>query len=160
MSEPVRPHRPWHSRAFRPGLLVTLFLLWVTADSFLFLSRFRTIHRGSLWDYSGHSTIPAGTPDESGSLELRMGGGALTLAWYDRLMSTADYVGSEERIRRPDDLRTIWLPRIRIEEDAVLRTHALAIPTWTILATWLAAWSALLRRSVKRHRSAGPTSGP
>ncbi len=147
--------RLWHSRTFRLGMLVTAFFVWLVADSFLFFSRYRTIHRGSLWDYSNYSVLPAGVPDESGSLSLTLGGGAFSVAWLDHLHENASYVGEDERLRTPDWVRVVWLPKIRRSQDAFIRIHSMDIPTWTILAGWLAVWSILLRRSLKRQREFG-----
>lgn len=53
------------ARIFWLGLLVTGFFLWLTIDSLFYMTAYRTIHRGSLRDWSGERVI-TGAPDEVG----------------------------------------------------------------------------------------------
>jgi hypothetical protein len=147
--------RSWflHSRTFWLGLLVSSFFLWLTIDSHLNTSIIRTIHRGSWRDWSSESRIPAGTPDESGSLMLELAAGAVGFSWLDRLEKDADYSGDDERGKADPQLRKIWFPRIINEQDSVMRIRGADLPTWLLLATWLAIWVRLLVKSRRRHRS-------
>ena len=151
-SPPCLP-KSWflHSRTFWLGLLVTAFVVWLTIDSHLHTSVLRTIHRGSLRDWSGESTIPSGTPGESGSLVLGLMGGAVAVTWIDQLAPEADYSGRDERERAEPRLRKIWLPKLFTERDSLMRRRGAYLPTWVLLACWLAIWARQLAKSKQRH---------
>ncbi|MCW1884432.1 hypothetical protein OKA04_06790 [Luteolibacter flavescens] len=152
--------RTWflHSRTFWLGLLVTSFFIWLTVDSHVNTSVIRTIHRGSWRDWSATSTIPAGTPAESGSLMLELAGGAIGIRWLDELMRDASYSGNDERGKADPKFRKIWLPKIVNDRDSVMRIRGAYLPTWVLLAAWLGLWAWQLLKSGKRLRI-HPASG-
>lgn len=161
MPSPPSLPKSWflHSRTFWLGLLVTAFFVWLMVDSHLNTSVLRTIHRGSLKDWPGESTIPAGTPDESGSLMLELAGGAVGVSWLDHLPENADHSGNDERGKADPRLRKIWLPRFTNEQDSFMRIRGAHLPTWLLLACWLAAWAWQLAKSKQRHRTYLPPGG-
>jgi len=154
LNHPSLP-RSWflHSRTFWLGLLVSAFFAWLTIDSHLNTSIIRTIHRGSLRDWSNESKFPPGTPDESGSFMLVLAGGAVGFRWLDQLHDDADYSGNDERGKADPELRKIWLPRITNEKDSSMRIHGADLPTWVILGSWLGIWAWQLSKSKRRHRT-------
>jgi hypothetical protein len=153
-SPPSLPRSWWlHSRTFWLGLLVSAFLIWLTIDSHLNTSIIRTIHRGSLRDWSSENTIPGGTPAESGSLMLVMSGGTVGFTWIDQLMRHASYSGNDERGPADPKQRKIWLPKIINEQDSVMRRRGAGLPTWVLLAAWLGICIWQLVKSRNRHRS-------
>ena len=148
------------SRTFWLGLLVTAFLTWLMVDSFANLSVLRTIHRGSLKDWSHSSRIPAGTPDETGSLVLVSGHGALRITWLDEIVADADYSGNDERGPATGDWKPRWLPSVFSEKDAVFRRRGGILPTWIPLSVWLLVWVTCLKRSARRHCRDFPVESP
>ncbi|WP_035607965.1 hypothetical protein [Haloferula sp. BvORR071] len=141
------------TRTFWLGLLVTAFFLWLTADSFLYLTAYRTIHRGSLRDWSEESVIAGSVPDESGSFVAQIYGGCIFLIWNDHIAPNASYYGTDERTRLTADDTFSWTPGIFSQADSMLRYRGVRIPTWLFLATWLGIWTYLLLKSARRHRS-------
>lgn len=159
MAASLRSRLP-RSRTFWLGLLVTTFLTWLMVDSFANLSVLRTIHRGSLKDWSYSSRIPAGTPDETGSLVLLLGHGVLRVTWLDEIRADADYSGSDERGPATGDWKPRWLPSVFNEKDAVFRMRGAALPTWIPLLIWLLVWLTLLKRSARRRSRDFPVGSP
>lgn len=120
-------------------------------DSFANFSVLRTIHRGSLKDWSYSSQIPAGTPDETGSLMLVSGHGALRVTWLDEIRADADYSGNDERGPATGKWKPRWLPAVFSEKDEVYRSRGALLPTWIPLTAWLIIWAMLLKRSSSRR---------
>lgn len=139
------------SRTFWLGLLVTAFLLWVMVDSFANLSILRTIHRGSLKDWSYSSQIPTGTPDETGSLMLLLGDGVLRVTWLDEIGADWNYSGNDERGPATGEWKPRWLPAVLSEKNEIFRSRGAMLPTWIPLSVWLFIWAALLKRSSSRR---------
>ena len=154
MPSPSLP-RSWflHSRTFWLGLLVTASFTWLTIDSLLYLTAYRTIHRGSWKDWSNKSTIPAGTPDESGSFVAKIYGGCIFVSWHDRIGENADYYGTDERKRLTDDDDFYWTPMIFPGGQTGTRTIGFRLPTWCLLLLWLGIWGFLLAKTRRRHLS-------
>ena len=132
-------------------MLVTLFFAWLTVDSLLYLTAYRTIHRGSWRDWSEESVIPAGTPDETGSFVAKIYGGCFFVSWSDHLIENADYYGTDERVLLTPDDRFYWTPRIFLGGDSTCRHIGARFPTWLLLALWFVVWVWFLRKSRKRH---------
>ena len=153
-SAPSLP-RTWliHSRTFWLGGLDFAFFVWLTIDSHLNTSVIRTIYRGSWRDWSSDSSIPAGTPAESGSLMIELAGGTVGVNFLDQLKRNADYSGTDERGKAQPGFRKIWIPRIINERDSVMRIRGAHLPTWLLLALWLGIWLRQLVKSRCRHRS-------
>jgi hypothetical protein len=139
------------SRTFWLGLLVTAFLAWLMVDSFANFSVLRTIHRGSLKDWSYSSQIPAGTPDETGSLMLLSGHGVLRVTWLDEIGADADYSGDDERGPATGKWKPCWLPVVFSQKDEAFRSRGALLPTWIPLSAWLIIWAAFLKRSSSRR---------
>lgn len=161
--QPTSLPRSWllHSRTFWLGLLVFIFFIWLTVDSHLNMSIIRTIHRGSWRDWSNETTIPAGTPAESGSLMLMLSQGAIGVRWLDQMTwPGAAYGGDDERGKPYPGISTIWLPKVVNERDSVMRYRGVQVPTWIPLAGWLGIWAWQLARSKRRHRAFLPPAAP
>ncbi|WP_367871363.1 hypothetical protein [Luteolibacter sp. Populi] len=141
------------TRTFRLGLLVTAFFLWLTIDSLFYLTAYRTIHRGSLRDWSSERVIPGGTPDETGSFTAMIYGGCIHVGWNDRNAENASYYGTDERVRLTESDRFSWTPRVFWGADSIMRHRGVRIPTWLFLLAWLGIWSYFLLKSARRHRS-------
>lgn len=140
----------FYSRTFWLGWLATGFLVWLTVDSFLYLTAYRTIHRGSWRDWSEESVIPA-TPDETGSFVAKIYGGCFFVSWSDHLNENADYYGTDERVRLTPDDDFYWSPRMFWGADSMARRFGARLPTWLLLLTWLGLWAWFLRKSHKRQ---------
>ncbi|MCW1924174.1 hypothetical protein OKA05_16530 [Luteolibacter arcticus] len=118
------------------------------------MSIIRTIHRGSWRDWSNETTIPAGTPAESGSLMLMLAWGAVGVRWNDEInWPGAGYGGNDERGKPYPGIPTIWLPKVTNERDSVMRYRGVEVPTWILLVGWLGIWAWQLDRSKRRHRA-------
>ncbi|WP_035607958.1 hypothetical protein [Haloferula sp. BvORR071] len=127
--------------------------MWLTIDSLFYLTAYRTIHRGSLRDWSNERVIPGGTPDESGSFVAKIYGGCVFLSWSDHIAANADYYGTDERVRLTEEDDFYWTPRVFWQTDSLTRHRGVRIPTWLFLMGWLAIWSCFLVKSARRHRS-------
>ena len=155
--------RTWllHTRTFWLGLLVTAFFLWLTVDSFLYVTAYRTIHRGDWRDWSEETVIPAGTPAETGSFVAKIYGGCIFVSWSDHLAENASYYGTDERTRLTADDNFLWTPRISGGRDSLARGFGIRVPTWLLLLGWLGIWARLLVKSRRRQLSyLAPGSSP
>jgi hypothetical protein len=145
--------RTWflHTRTFWLGLLVTAFFIWLTVDSFLYVTAYRTIHRGDWRDWSEETALPPGLPDETSSFVAKIYGGSVIIFWTNQVSENADYYGVDERERLTKDDDFYWTPALFTGgADHVFGGR---IPTWLLLLVWLGAWARLLVKSRRRQLS-------
>lgn len=147
--------RTWflHTRTFWLGLLVSTFFIWLTVDSFLYVTAYRTIHRGDWRDWSEETVIPAGIPDETGSFVAKIYGGCVFVSWSDHLAENAGYYGTDERTRLTADDDFLWTPLISSGRNSLARGFGIRVPTWLLLLGWVGIWARLFVKSRRRQRS-------
>ena len=145
--------RTWflHTRTFWLGLLVTAFFIWLTVDSFLYVTAYRTIHRGDWRDWSEETVIPPRTPAETGSFVATIYGGCIFIFWKNRIPEHTYYHGADERERLTENDKFYWTPMLFTGGTAPL--FGGRIPTWLLLLGWLGIWARLLVKSRRRQLS-------
>ena len=142
----------WQSSIFRLGMIITVILLFLLVDSFRFVTRYATVHRGSWRNYAHSSVIHSAAP-ESGSLAFTIFSGAIYFAWLDQLRPMASYSGGLNRYplhQYPVEQPLTWLPKFKVEKNAFVRIQQFTMPIWLIFTAWMLVWLFALRQSYRR----------